>query len=255
MSFDKNILEKLLGKRVILFDEIDSTNNYAKNNADNLQNGTIILAKKQTMGKGRLGRTFVSPENKGLYMSMLIKSHNCDLNLITVLAAVSVYRSVLKVCKIKTKIKWVNDIHYNGKKLCGILTEGVFDSKANKIDRLVIGIGLNIEKWSELPVELENIITTLEDITGKKTPYNKLCAEIVKNIEKLLKKTKTERGKKKILREYKKNLNVFNKDIVLVSGNVKINGKIKDITDTGALIIIDNENKEHIANSGEIIFQ
>ncbi|MBR4950163.1 MAG: biotin--[Clostridia bacterium] len=242
-------------KRIIQFDEIDSTNNYAKNNARNLPDGTIILAKKQTAGRGRLGRTFISPDSKGLYMSMLIKNRDYDLNLVTVIAAVSVYRGILKICKIKTKIKWVNDIQFEGKKLCGILTEGVFDTETGKINRLVIGIGLNIEKWHEIPEDLRNIITTIEDISGKKISSEKLCLEIVKNIEKLLKKTNSERGKQKILKEYKKNLNVFNKEIVLVSGNVKISGKIKDITETGALIIVDGENNEHIVNSGEIIFQ
>lgn len=252
---EKEMLTDCLGKNIIILDSIDSTNNYLKEKADVLPDGTLVIAKKQTGGKGRFGRKFESPEGTGLYMSVLIKSGKYNLNFITILSAVAVHRAIFEVCKIKTQIKWVNDIHYNGKKLCGILTEATIEGETGNINNIILGIGINTGKWNELPEYLEKIITTLEDISCKKISQNKLCAEVLKNIEMLLNDISCENGIHNLLNEYKENLNVFNKNITVVFGKNRVNGYIKDITETGALMVIDNENKEHIINSGEIIFE
>lgn len=252
---EKEMLTDCLGKNIIILDSIDSTNNYLKEKADVLPDGTLVIAKKQTGGKGRFGRKFESPEGTGLYMSVLIKSGKYNLNFITILAAVAVHRAIFEVCKIKTQIKWVNDIHYNGKKLCGILTEATIEGETGNINNIILGIGINTGKWNELPENLEKIITTLEDISCKKISQNKLCVEVLKNIEMLLNDISCENGIHNLLNEYKENLNVFNKNITVVFGKNRVNGYIKDITETGALMVIDNENKEHIINSGEIIFE
>lgn len=252
---EENMKTEVLGKNIIVFNSIDSTNNYLKEKADELPDGTIVISKKQTKGKGRLGRRFESPEGVGLYMSLLIKSHEYNLNFITILAAVAVQRAILSVCSIDTDIKWVNDIHYKGKKLCGILTEATIEGEIGRINNIILGIGINTGKWPKIPQELENIITTLEDICSDKVSQNKLCCEVIYNIESLLKEISSEEGVRKLLQEYKEKLNVFNKLIKVNYGNNSVKGYIKDITETGALIVIDDENKEYIINSGEIIFQ
>ena len=252
---EKELSTNFIGKNIIILDSVDSTNNYLKEKAETLPDGTLVIAKKQTGGKGRFGRKFESPDGTGLYMSVLIKYGKYNLNFITILAAVAVHRAIFEVCNIKTDIKWVNDIHYKGKKLCGILTEATIEGETGNINNIILGIGINTGKWDKLPENLEKIITTLEDISCKKISQNKLCAEVLKNIEMLLNDISCENGIYNLLNEYKENLNIFNKNITVIFGKNKINGYIKNITETGALIVIDNQNEEHIINSGEIIFE
>lgn len=150
-----------------VFKEIDSTNTYAKkllNECGSLRNeksmlsqkalfysDSIILAESQTAGRGRLGRTFVSPEKTGIYLSIIkipkdgIKSPSR----LTALSAVAVCRAVKKLYKVEPCIKWINDIFLNKKKICGILTEGIANFESGMIDAAVIGIGINIENNPE----------------------------------------------------------------------------------------------------------
>ena len=112
----------------------------------NALNKTIITSNAQTNGRGRLGRAFYSPDKTGIYMSIIYVPQSPVTNpaLLTVNAATAVCRSLAKLFNADPKIKWVNDIYINGKKVCGILTEGHFNYKTSSIDAAVIGIGINI---------------------------------------------------------------------------------------------------------------
>lgn len=131
----------------IYFDTLPSTNTYAKEKGkDGAPEGTVIIAGKQTGGRGRRGRNFHSPEN-GLYFSVILRP--CckaeDALFITTCAAVAVVEGIKKATGKDTGIKWVNDIFYNGKKICGILTEADADLNGN-LNFAVLGIGINIAK-------------------------------------------------------------------------------------------------------------
>lgn len=109
----------------ILFDTIDSTNNYAKSMGDSdNSNGALVISEEQTGGRGRLGRSFISPKNKGILMSIILKPNlnPQDAAKLTQIAAASVVLAI-KELGINAQVKWPNDIIINGKKLCGILTE------------------------------------------------------------------------------------------------------------------------------------
>lgn len=128
-----------------IFDSLESTNTYAKQLAqEHAPHGTVVLAKQQTSGRGRLGRSFFSPRN-GIYLSVIIKPAT-DLSsyvLITSAAAVAAAESIHDICGVDTGIKWVNDVYADGRKICGILVEGVTNSKSNRVESLVVGIGVN----------------------------------------------------------------------------------------------------------------
>ena len=155
------------GARIEAFKEIDSTNIQAKRwlsecgslrNADgeltpagkNYSNA-VIVAEKQTAGRGRSGRTFVSPARTGIYLTVIYapKGGITDPAKITAFSAVAVCRAIKKLYDIQPSIKWINDIFYNGKKICGILTEGTTNFETGIIEAAVIGIGLNIEDNAE----------------------------------------------------------------------------------------------------------
>ena len=158
----RNTAERLLHSKIQVFEEIDSTNSYAKrllSEAGNLRDGegnlteagkklsnSIYIAEKQTAGRGRLGRTFYSPEKNGVYISMIYAPRGGIKNpaLVTALAAVAVKRAIKTLYNLHVQIKWINDIFYNGKKLCGILAEGITNFESGLIEAAVVGIGLNV---------------------------------------------------------------------------------------------------------------
>lgn len=144
---------------VKILEQTESTNSDARKLTENPDfDETLIIAKEQTNGRGRMGRSFFSPSG-GLYMSLLLKpDFSADKTVhITTAAAVSVIRAISKVFKIESSIKWVNDIYFRDKKVCGILTEAKISS-LGKTDFAILGIGINITKpVGGFPKEIENI--------------------------------------------------------------------------------------------------
>lgn len=143
---------------VYVYDTLESSNRTAKLLAlDGAVHGTLVLTAHQTAGRGRLGRSFESPAGKGVYLSVVLRPdlHTASAQTLTIAAAVAVCRAVEKLCGIRLGIKWVNDLYYQGKKVCGILTEGCPDLETGHLDWLVVGIGLNLTTTAEdFPPEL-----------------------------------------------------------------------------------------------------
>lgn len=141
-------------EKLILLSEVDSTNACLKSLAlQGAEEYTAVLAMRQTGGRGRLGRSFFSPEG-GVYLSVLYRPQ-CGAEKIpglTVLAAVAVCRAIERVCGLSCGIKWTNDVEYAGRKLCGILCESFFrGGEAN----VVVGVGINVNT-AEFPEEIRD---------------------------------------------------------------------------------------------------
>ena len=141
----KALLERDI--EVTHFDTIDSTNTYCKRLlADGKQGEFLVTAAKQTAGRGRQGKSFYSPSETGIYFSLVIRPDTSLQNAVTATtaAAVAVCKAIEKTTDLKPKIKWVNDVYLNGKKVCGILTEATTDFESGTVDSVIIGIGINI---------------------------------------------------------------------------------------------------------------
>lgn len=174
-----------LGNNIIVLDEVSSTNTYAKELASkNAAHGTLVVAKKQSGGKGRLGRRFESPPGCGLYMSFIIRP-DFDLSfapLITSAAAVAAAEAVETLSGHDVQIKWVNDLYMNDKKICGILTEASLDLEMKNLDYAVVGIGIDV-LHHDFGEELNQRVTSIETETGKKIDRNRLCAEVLNRFD------------------------------------------------------------------------
>ena len=143
-------------RRVYRYETVGSTNTELMALArQGAAEGTVVLAGQQTAGRGRLGRRFESPAGKGIYLSLVLRPGlpMTEAQTVTVSAAVAVCRAVKRLCGLDLGIKWVNDLYYNGKKVCGILTEAGADIESGQLEWLVVGIGLNLtsrpEDWPE----------------------------------------------------------------------------------------------------------
>lgn len=163
-------LRELLGDRydVRVYDTVSSTNTLAREAAlSGAHEGTVILACAQTGGRGRMGRSFFSPADTGLYLSILLRpTHETQPLYITTAAAVSVAEAVEDVAGVDASIKWVNDVYCRGKKVCGILTEGAYSN--GRLQYAVLGIGINVfEPEGGFPPDIE---TRAGAVFDAKTP-------------------------------------------------------------------------------------
>lgn len=146
-----------------IFEKIDSTNNYAKS-LDAMDRPQLVVASEQTAGRGRLGRSFFSPADKGIYMSIAFEpDFDLDKSLfVTTLSAVAICRAIEDVTGLRPRIKWVNDVYLDGKKLVGILTEAESNFESGKIQKIIVGVGVNCFDC-DLPDELRETATYLRN--------------------------------------------------------------------------------------------
>ena len=234
---------------IIIFEELPSTNTYAKElAAKGAAHGTTVIADYQTGGKGRLGRRFESPSGAGLYMSVIIRP-DFDISLapmITSAAAVAAAEAVEKLCCADIRIKWVNDLYLNGRKICGILTEAAINPMLKKLDYAVIGIGINVRRC-EFPDEIKDIATSIEAETGKITDRNKLCGEILSRLEYYIKSIE----KKAHLSEYRRRELLTGNYITANAGSEVVEGYAVGIDDNANLILRLTDGSEKSLVSGE----
>ena len=142
---------------VSYFESIDSTNTYCKRLLAKGKGGEfLVVANNQTAGRGRQGKSFYSPSETGIYFSLVIRPDTSLQNAVTATtaASVAVCKAIEKLTDLKPKIKWVNDVYLNGKKVCGILTEATTDFESGIVDSVIIGIGINIST-TKFPGDVE----------------------------------------------------------------------------------------------------
>ena len=231
----------VLGNKIIVLDEVDSTNNYAKRaTAKDFSHGTVIVADRQTSGKGRMGRSFISPSGKGLYMSVILRPDFSikTAPLITSAAAVACAEAIESLCRADVRIKWVNDLYIGGKKICGILTEASVDMEMRALDVAVVGIGINVRKIADsFDEELRSRASSIEDETGEVLDRNELCAAIINHFEQYLGKIEN----REYLREYRRRELLTGNIITANVGSESITGKAVGI-DRNANLMIETEN-------------
>lgn len=236
---------------IFAYDVIDSTNNEAKRLAEKgVSHGSLVCANSQVAGKGRLGRSFLS-EGNGIYMTVVLRPEfEIEKTIkITSGAAVAVKRVLERYCG-NVYIKWVNDVYIESKKVCGILTEAVSNFENGGVEYAVVGIGVNVfGKAKDFGLELENIVTTLQEHTNKTLNKNRLISEIYVELMKIYNQINEFDS---VMDEYKKSSFVIGKDVFAIRGNEKKAVRVIDIDNNGALICVDEFENEIVFSSGEI---
>ena len=175
-----------IGKEIIYYEELDSTQDEAKRIVDKpISNGTIIITDNQTKGKGTKGRKWYSAKGKNITITIVLYP-NCyikDINKITIKIAETIQETIKELYGIELKIKEPNDLMLNNKKIAGILTET--STISNKINHMLIGIGLNVNQI-EFPEETINIATSLKKEYNKDFNIEELIIKIIEKIEKII---------------------------------------------------------------------
>jgi len=230
---------KVIGKEIKYFKEIESTNIIAREIADSVDEGTLVIAESQTAGRGRLGRKWISPEG-GIWFSIILKPKTQPLYApqITLLAGVSVTRTI-RSFGLPAKIKWPNDILINGKKVCGILTE--LRAEADIIDYLIVGIGIDANVDTEsFPDEIRDSSTSLMKEMGVKINRVEFVRKLLEEFEALYLEFQKE-GFPPILEEWR-NMSATIGEWVKISTQARtIYGEAIGVDSEGALILETSE--------------
>lgn len=241
------IARESAGKNFI-YDVIDSTNTEAKRLfiSGEAGHGSLIVANKQTMGRGRLGRSFYSPEDTGLYMSVIIcpPSAPSPATKLTAIAAIAVCRAIEASCpELSPEIKWVNDIYIGGRKVCGILAEGIIKPGDNALSAVIVGIGVNCTT-ARFPDEISGIAGSL----GTELSRGKLCGDTCDNLLDLCQRS----GEPWLIEEYRRRSMVLGREVHCFGSGVDIYARAVDIDETGGLIVEGEDGQRYTLCSGEI---
>jgi len=221
------------------FNSLTSTQDKAKELSKKGLSNIVIVANVQTKGRGRFKRKWYSDKG-GLWLSVLLKPDNIkNIQYLTFIAAIAVTKSIKKIANLKTNIKWPNDVHYDGKKLCGILTEGIF----GKDNHVIVGIGLNANQ-NKFPNEIKNIATSLK-IIKKKIDKKFFLKTIAENFFYLYYNYYAKNKFDEILEQWKKFSDTIGKNVIVISRTKKIIGKAIGV-DKDCNLLLKLKNKKII---------
>ena len=241
-----------VAKEVLYFDTIDSTNIKAQEFAEKgYPSGTLVVADKQESGKGRRGRSWVSPSGTGIFMTLMIKP---DINpnnasMLTLVAALAVAKAITSVTGEEALIKWPNDIVINGKKVCGILTE--MNAQFDYINHIVVGIGINVHNES-FPEEISQMASSLMiEAGGKRFHRAQIIAETMSYFEQYYDTFLKTQDLSALVREYDELLVNRNKSVRVLDPKEPFDGKAMGITPKGELIV-DTWESRKLVSSGEV---
>lgn len=227
-AIEKKRIEKFLKEKlpIYLYDSIDSTNRVAKDFLDEVSPPFLVVANSQTNGRGRLGRSFYSPPDTGIYMSLALGPFEGEEALVlTPVAAVAVTDAICKLTSEKPMIKWVNDIYLKGRKICGILAEA---KQINGETFVVLGIGLNMST-ENFPKEISEIAGSLKcDVFREQ-----MIAEITNNLIESI----SDMESRAFMERYRERSMVLGKEIYYYINEEKFSAKAIDIGKRGELII------------------
>ena len=249
-------IEKYLASQEGLFHievhkQVTSTNDFIKNLK--ASEGRVIVAQEQTGGKGRLGRSFYSPEGTGIYFSLLLTPTIPidEATAVTSAAALAVAEAMEKLAGKEVQIKWVNDIYINDKKVCGILTEGVFDMENRRLGQVILGIGINLmEPLEGFPSELiPSAGGVFKEGEAPKDSKNLLIAEVLLRFWSYYKNLQD----KNFLTGYRQRSMVTGKDILIIRGQeTPRKAKALDIDENFHLIVESEDGEIEHLSSGEV---
>lgn len=256
-ELSEDLNTELIGKNIVYYDSVDSTNNIAKSLAqEGCSSGTVVVAATQTGGRGRLGRKWFSAQDKGIWMSIVLRPSITleEAQLITIGASVAVARSIFDSTGLNVKIKWPNDIIMGSRKICGILTE--LSLEEENVNYVVIGIGVNVaQELDDFPEEIKALATSLK-LEAKDSDVHipsrcSLVKKILFEMEKIY--SKIEKGlSEEVISEWKQFSVTLGKRIRFTIKEQQYEGIAADIESDGRLVVQCDDNITRKVLSGEI---
>lgn len=248
-KFDLKLNTDVIGRNFIYAEEVPSTNTELLDESEYYKkHGTVLLAEKQTEGRGRKNRVWYSDDKLNLTFSTLITEPKFlqKINILNFVAPLALAVSIENLYQLRTELKWPNDILIAGKKTAGILIEST--SKGSKILRLVIGMGLNVNQIS-FQRKFTTEPTSLKKELGHPVEREKTLAEILNNIEEIL--NTSNKFPDKILEDWKEKCDMIGRRITVVHNDVTKHGIFNDI-DKNGFLVLRTDDKIETLHSGDV---
>ncbi|MGN0441991.1 MAG: biotin--[acetyl-CoA-carboxylase] ligase [Acutalibacteraceae bacterium] len=245
---------KIIGKNLIVLDSVNSTNDYLKKlGNEGCENGTVVAAREQTKGKGRLGRTWQTKKDDGIAFSVLLRPNVApsEVSAITPLAGLAVCKAIREYTKLDCVIKWPNDIIVGRKKLVGILTE--MSAEFDAVEYVITGIGINVDHTS-FPEDIAFKATSLLLETGRHIDKNEFLACVLEHLENEFVKNNLELTPT-ALSEYTDLCATVGRSVTFQRGTRRISGMAVGISEHGELKVMMSDGTICLVNSGEVTVQ
>ncbi len=250
-KIQKHLKTNSLGKVVLVFRTIDSTNGFALKLIDP-KHGTLVLAETQTRGRGRLGRKWHSADHKGIWLTLILKPSAGLVQpaSLTMLMALSIVETLKRDYSLDCAIKWPNDIYLNHKKVCGILTEA--KTTSNRVEFYALGVGLNVNQTNRnFPAELRRLASSLRIETGRKLSRPTLIQKILLRFEEHFKEFQGQ-GFARFLPQWEGMSETIGKQVKIATGRRTLEGLAVGLDTDGSLLVRLDSGVVHKVHAGDI---
>lgn len=245
-----NLNTQRIGRKFFAYESTDSTMDLAHRlAAAGEPEGSVVVSEGQSKGRGRLGRSWLSPKGKGIYASIILRPNLklSEISFITLMTAVALARAVEAQTGLKPEIKWPNDLLFNGKKFAGILTE--LNAELNRIHYLVIGIGINVNtSHSALPAHATSIAHELGDRADRLALARALFWQMDRSYAQFL-----DEGIQPVLESWRHFAGFLGKRIRVVTQGRTVDGQAMDVDSTGALLVRTDHGFIEAVSAGEVL--
>lgn len=232
-SIVENLRTKFIGQNILYFPVTSSTMDVAKQAIrDGAAEGTVVIADHQTAGRGRLGRSWLSPPDSSILLSIILYPNLEQLPRLTMAAALAVARSIEKVSGLEPVIKWPNDVLIDGKKVSGVLTES--DVQGDTVNYAIVGIALNVNLDPSSILEISETATSLKQMLGREIPRIQVLESLLGEFEELYQALR--RGEP-IDSEWRRRLETLGKEVAVRCGDEVKEGYAESVDDEGNLLL------------------
>lgn len=243
-----------LGRELVCLETVDSTNSEIKRRAAaGAEEGLTVLADGQTGGRGRLGRSFVSPAGKGLYCSVLLRPA-CPLEellCLTAWTAVAVCNAIEQVCQVRPAIKWTNDVMLQGRKLCGILTELGVEGESGQVDYVVVGVGVNLSQTAEdFGPQVAPVAISLAQALGSPPRRSEMAAGLISALDDMY--TAFPAQKEAWLARYRADCITTGREVRIMRRGGTEPAFAESIDQEFALVVRHPDGRREVLSSGEV---
>jgi BirA family biotin operon repressor/biotin-[acetyl-CoA-carboxylase] ligase len=237
VAYIKAQVKGIIGKEIFFYETVGSTNTVAAELSEKTSEGAVVLADSQERGRGRLGRTWISPAGVNIHISVILrpKMEIRDATLITIMAAVACATALRKTTGLDVSIKWPNDLTVSGKKLGGILTD--LKTEKGAITAAIVGIGINVNSDTDIfPGEVNRIATSVKKETGNLASREAIAIAVLDEMDRWY-TILQEVDNNMLLSEWKRLTSTLGKKVVVIVGEETLMGTAEAIDDEGRLLL------------------
>ena len=247
---------RIIGRDIRVFQETTSTNDVIEKLArDGVKEGAVVFAESQSKGRGRLGRNWMSPPQKGLWFSVLLRPdlRPQEATQLTVATATALVRAIRSVTDLKPEIKWPNDILIGGKKVAGVLTE--LSAELDHVKYIILGIGVNVNLGAgEFPSELRKLATSLKIEAGRPISRPELAAAILRELDEDYARIGAGLFGT-VADEWEASCSTLGHEVVIRTGDHQIRGRAESLGEDGSLVLRTDHGRLERVTGGDVTLE